>query len=103
MPKTNTTLLINYTSIFKNSQKRNGNKEMPCREKTKYRMWTVQQHFINGKYLDFDHDSMIMQKNINALRKCMTKYLWAKGDNISNFHIIQKKQVCACTKKRKER
>ena len=32
MPKTNTTLLIKYTSIFKNSQKRNGDKEMPSRE-----------------------------------------------------------------------
>ena len=40
MPKTNTTLLINYTSILKNSQKRNGDKEMPSREKTKYRLWT---------------------------------------------------------------
>ena len=33
MPKINTTLLINYTSILKNSQKRNVNKEMPSMEK----------------------------------------------------------------------
>lgn len=40
-----------------------------------------------------------MQQNIHVLKKCIMKYLAVKGDDVSNFQIMQGRNMHMCVQR----